>query len=807
MKKFFKILLKVLLSLLGLVIVAAAVVSLYVYTNFVKVDRGDSYRKIPVESLTVNGYTFLDLNRNGKLDVYEDTREDLNVRVNDLYAQMTLQEKLRLLRGAGMKSVYSLDATNEVVQGAAGTTTAIPRLGIPTLFLSDGPAGLRISAERKNDEKKYYATAFPIGTLLASSWDVNLVEEVGKAMGQEAVAYGVDVILGPGVNIHRNPLCGRNFEYYSEDPLLTGEIGAAMVNGIEANGVGASVKHFVANNQETNRNFNNVKVSPRALREIYLKGFEIIVKKARPWTIMSSYNKLNGTYTSESRELLTGILRDEWGFPGLVMTDWFGGKNPPAQIHAGNDLLEPGTRKQYRLLKKAVKTGTLAEEDVETSVKRILRMVLNSRKMVPGRFGNNPDLEAHAVLTRQSAAEGMILLKNEVVLPLADVKNIALYGKFSYDFIPGGTGSGDVNEAYVVSLEEGLVNAGYTVDPEVKRAFDGFRELHAEEFTKPEGFFQAMLHPYNPPEWNPAPEELTRYAENSDVAVITLGRISGEGFDRVEKDDFLLTHKEQELLRNVCEAYHSAGKKVIVVLNVGGVVETVSWKDQVDAILLAWQAGQEGGNSVADVLSGNVNPCGKLPMTFPINLADHPSSANFPMKAGSIDVKSLLFGAKEKPEDQLVANVDYTEYKEGIYVGYRHFDTKSVEVSYPFGFGLSYTHFDYQDMEVEVAEDTLRIKVRVENTGDVAGKEVVEIYVAKPDASVDRPVHELKAFAKTPVLQAGEGADLGFRIPVSDLSYWDEDASNWKLETGTYVIEAAASSRDIRLSKEISVGL
>jgi beta-glucosidase len=805
MKKFLKTSLKVLLSFLGLLVVIIIAAAIYIYSNYANVDKSDSYRHTAVKKITVDGYTFFDLNRNGKLDIYEDTREPMDKRVNDLISQMTPDEKIRMLRGAGMKTVFSLDASNEVVSGAAGTISAIPRLGIPTIFLSDGPAGLRINPIRKHSDKTYYCTAFPIGTLLASTWDVNLVEKVGEAMGNEALEYGVDVILGPGVNIQRNPLNGRNFEYYSEDPLVTGEIGAAMVNGIESNGVGTSVKHFVANSQETARNLNNAIISQRALREIYLKGFEIIVKKAQPWTVMSSYNKVNGTYTSESRDLLTGILRNEWGFKGLVMTDWFGGKNPPAQIHAGNDLLEPGTKIQYRALKKASENGKLSQEDIDTSVKRILKLILNSKKMLPYKFSDKPDLKAHAEITRQSASEGMVLLKNNGVLPFKGINNIALFGGFSYDLIAGGTGSGDVNEKYVVSPEEGLKNAGYTINEEAKKAFEAFKQAHAKEFIKPSGTLRAMITPYNPPEMIPGKEQLAQSAGTSDVAVVTIGRNSGEGRDRVEKDDFLLTDGEKEMLKNVCDTYHSAGKKVVVVLNIGGVIETESWKDLPDAILLAWQGGQEGGNSVADILSGKVNPCGKLPMTFPVALSDHASSKNFPMDGQQMSIKSFLSGSKEKPQDKQVKNVDYTKYEEGVYVGYRYFDTRNIDVSYPFGYGLSYTSFEYSRMDVNVANDTISIKVKVKNTGDTAGKEVVEIYVSKPDTEIDRPVQELKAFAKTSLVNSGEEAELEMKIPVKDLSYWNEKNSEWTLEKGTYVIKASSSSRDPKLSKEISL--
>jgi beta-glucosidase len=805
MKKFLRILLRVVLSLIGLIVVLAIIVAIYINSNIISPDKKDRQKGDDIEEITVNSFTFRDLNRNGELDIYEDSRKSIEERADDLLSQMTVDEKLRLLKGGGMKSGLSLGSSKGGVAGAVGTIVPIARLGIPTIYLSDGPAGLRISPTRKNDDHTYYCTAFPIGTLLASTWNTDLVEQVGEVMGNEALEYGVDVILGPGANIQRSPLCGRNFEYYSEDPVITGNIGAAMVNGIESNGVGTSVKHFVANNQETNRNFNDVIVSDRAFREIYLKGFEIIVKKAQPWTIMSSYNKVNGIHTSESPYLLTGILRDEWGFEGIVMTDWFGGEHPPAEIHAGNDLLEPGTRMQYKALNKALKDGTLSMEDVDTSVKRILKLILESRKMEQYDYSNHPDLVAHAAVTRQSGAEGMVLLKNENALPLISVKNIALFGVTSYDFIAGGTGSGDVNEAYTVSLEEGLTNAGYTINEPAKKDFETHREAHKEAFEKPEGLVDAMMSKYDPPELIPNAEQLSQYVNSADLAVITIGRNSGEGFDRVKENDFDLSSDELKLIKEVCESFHASGKKVVVVLNIGGVIETASWKELPDAILLAWQGGQEGGNSVTDLLSGKVNPSGKLTMTFPVALEDHASSANFPIEGASMNLTSFLFGAKEKPADEQVANVDYTKYEEGIYVGYRHFDKNNMEVSYPFGYGLSYTQFEFESMDVFVTDGIINITIKVNNTGNAAGKEVVEIYVSKPDSEIDRPVQELKAFAKTPLLNSGETAELNLTIPVSELSYWNEDTSGWKLEEGAYTIHAGSSSRDLKLSAEISL--
>ncbi len=805
MKKFWKVLLWTILSIVGIIIVVVIIGGISLSRNMVNVEKTPFYDGSNIKEITVDGTAFRDLNGNGTLDIYEDTRQPMEMRLDDLVAQMTLDEKIRLLKGSGMKGAFGSGSSGEGISGAVGKIVPVPRLGIPTVYLSDGPAGLRINPIRKNDDKTYYCTAFPIGTLLASTWDTDLVEKVGEAMRNEVLEYGIDVILGPGANIHRNPLCGRNFEYYSEDPVVTGNIGAAMVNGIESNGVGTSVKHFVANNQETNRNNNNVIISQRAFREIYLKGFEIIVKKSQPWTIMSSYNLVNGTHTSESRYLLTDILRNEWGFEGIVMTDWFGGTDPPAEIHAGNDLLEPGTRKQYKVLTKAAENGELSEEDIDISVKRILGLILNSRKMEQYPFSNDPDLEAHAAITRRSGAEGMVLLKNEGALPMNNVQNIALFGVTSYDFIAGGTGSGDVNEAYTVSLEEGLLSAGYTINQSAREAFEAHKAAHAKAFVKPEGTVKAMMGQYAPPQWIPSADQIGEIAGSSDIAMITIGRNSGEGFDRVEKDDFLLTTDEQDLIRKVSDAFHSAGKRVVVVLNIGGVIETASWKDEPDAILLAWQGGQEGGHSVTDILSGKVNPSGKLPMTFPVALSDHASSANFPMGGVRMNPRSMISGAKAKPENEQVANIDYTNYEEGIYVGYRHFDKANLEVSYPFGYGLSYTHFEFEDMVVEGSVDLIEILVTVTNTGETAGREVVELYVSKPDTEIDRPVRELKAFAKTPLLNPGETADVTMAIPVSDLAYWNEAASGWTVEEGIYTFHAASSSRDIRLSKEIGL--
>ena len=524
---------------------------------------------------------------------------------------MTVDEKIRLLTGTGEVAediLVAVGETDKIVPGAAGTTYPILRLGIPAMVMADGPAGLRISARRDSCPRTFYCTAFPVATLLASTWNTDLVQQVGQAMGNEVLEYGCDILLAPALNIHRNPLCGRNFEYYSEDPFLTGKIAVAMVKGIQQNGVGTSVKHFAVNNQETNRIANDAILSPRAMREIYLKGFEMVVKEANPWTVMSSYNKINGVYTSESYDLLTTILRKEWGYQGMVVTDWFGGRDAVGQVQAGNDLLMPGKIRQQDSIRQALKTGKLSMADVDRNVRRVLELILKTPRFKGYPYSEQPDLKAHASVTREAAAEGMILLKNDgKTLPLAaDVRDIAVFGNTSYQFIAGGTGSGDVEEAYSVSLEEGLTGAGFILDKGLKQHYLDY--IRAEE-AKIDWKKYNHVTPPRIVECTLDEGLIRRKAEETDMAMITIGRNAGEYSDRKVKDDFELCADEREMLEKVTRIFHQEGKKVVVILNIGGVIETASWKDRPDAILLAWQGGQEGGNSVADILSGKVNPC------------------------------------------------------------------------------------------------------------------------------------------------------------------------------------------------------
>ena len=728
--------------------------------------------------------------------------------VDEVLKAMTLEEKAMLVVG-GNRQIASAGDNGMIgshaqrVPGAAGTTQAIPRLGIPSTVLTDGPAGVRINPRRNNDSNTYFCTGFPVGTALACTWNTQLVEEVGQCIGNEVLEYGCDVLLAPGMNIHRSPLCGRNFEYYSEDPFVTGKIAAAYVRGVQSQGVGTSVKHFAANSQETNRMGVNEVISQRALREIYLKGFEIAVREAAPWTIMSSYNRINGPFTQEDRQLLTTILRDEWGFDGIVMTDWTGLRNTAAQIQAGNDLMEPGADSQIKDITDKVKSGELSEADLDICVKRILQYLVKTPAFRAYQYSNKPNLKAHAEVTRHSATEGMVLLKNDgKALPIDGEKTVAVFGITSYDFIAGGTGSGDVNKAYTIDLMQGLNESGLKVNEKLANLYKSY-QTYQQSLTAAGpargGWFwgKAVL-----PEMAVSRPIVNVQAQESDLAIITLGRQAGEGSDRQVDGDFTLTDVERQLISDVCDAFHLANKPVVVVLNMGNVIETASWKSMPDAILLAWQPGQEGGYSVADVLTGKAYPSGKLTMTWPNILIDLPSSASFP---------NIRPAAGRTRGNNNVEFQDYTKHVEGINVGYRYFTTNEKPVSYPFGFGLSYTTFSYSRPVVKATKDGLTASITITNTGERAGKEVVELYVSAPSGGLEKPARELKAFAKTKELQPSQSQTLTMNLSLYDLASYNEATQAWETAPGRYTISFGASVEDIRatapysLSKQYSV--
>lgn len=732
-----------------------------------------------------------------------------STKAKEIVSKMTLEEKADLVVGKGMKlpgmnsqSGPVVGKTEDKVPGAAGTTHEISRLGIPSIVLSDGPAGIRIDPIRNGDSSKtYYATAWPVATLLASTWDTGMVKKMGTYFGNEIHEYGADIILGPALNIQRNPLGGRNFEYFSEDPVVAGLMTSALVNGIQSSGVGTSIKHFVANNQETNRNTVNTIVSERALREIYLKGFEIAVKKSQPWTVMSSYNKLNGTYTSQEYDLLTTILRKEWGFKGFVMTDWFGGKDPVAQMKAGNDLLMPGTPNQTKAIIEAVKNGTLDEKVLDENCERILNIIFESPAYKNYKYSDKPDLKKHAEISKIVAEDGMVLLKdNDHALPFnKNVHSIALFGINGYELIAGGTGSGDVNKAYSISLAKGLGNAGYTVAATVENTYTNYiNEEHAKHPKK--NFFAEFMNPTPPVKEYVADENfLNNAASADDIALISIGRNAGEGRDRKIQDDFNLSDTERALIEGVTKAFHAKNKKVVVVLNIGGVIEVANWRDIPDAILLAWQPGLEGGNAIANLLSGKINPSGKLAVTFPVKYEDDPSAKNFPGKEFPEQAITGNFGMKQIPAE--------VTYDEGVYVGYRYYNTYMVKPAYEFGYGLSYTNFSYSNLKLSASKfnGSIIASFVITNTGKVAGKEVAQLYISAPSGNLNKPAEELKNFAKTGLLKPGQSMTVQFNIKASDLASFDTKRASWIADAGKYIVKIGASSENIKLSADFTV--
>ena len=546
--------------------------------------------------------------------------------IDEVVSAMTLEEKVHLVIGCGMSM-----GSDTKFPGTAGRTYDIPRLGIPSAYLADGPHRLAMAAKREFDSRTYHATEFPSSTTVAATFNPDAAHKVGRTLGMEVKDYGLDVLLAPGVNLMRNVLCGRNHEYYSEDPVLAGKMAAAYINGVQSRGTGTCLKHFAVNNQETNRNNNDSHLTQRPLRELYLKCFEIAVKESQPWSVMTAYNKVNGKYTCEDRELTEDILRDEWGFKGLVMSDWNAGKDAVTSIVAGNDMLQPGQDRQYKAILEAVENGTLDLALLDRSVKRVLEFVVKSHTFAGYEYPNKTDLEAHAQVDREIGAEGIVLLDNKQALPMAaGIKKVALYGTTSYDMVPAGMGFGSTGIGYyTVSMVEGLRNAGYIVDKELLNCY---KKHMADE--------QKRLFPHGKPpfaftplpraeEFLPTAEELAAQVKANDIAVLTLGRVSGEGCDR-RVEDFLLKENELALIKQVSAAYHAAGKKLVVVLNICSPVETASWKGLADAVVCAFQPGQEVGNCITDILTGKVNPSGKLPMTFAVKYGDAPSDANFP---------------------------------------------------------------------------------------------------------------------------------------------------------------------------------
>lgn len=746
----------------------------------------------------------------GMLAAYASAVADdtIDARAEALVSQMTLDEKIGMIVGDGRFvpgfEPRTSDAGKGMIVEDQRSESVIPRLSLRTTPMSDGPAGLNREPRKDGDAHYHYTTAFPTSTCLAATWNLDLARSVGEAFGNEVLEYDYDLVLAPGLNLHRNPNDGRVFEYYSEDPLLSGRMAAFMVIGLQSNGIGATLKHFVAHNQQTNRRTYNAVISQRALREIYLRGFEIAVREGRPKAIMSSYNRVNGFYTAENPELLKTVAREEWGFDGLHITDFDGLGSAAAKVRAGSNLLMSGNDQEFEEIKNAISDRSLDERTLDEALFHWIKFKLGSpraRGYVPT---STPDLKAHADVARKAAEEGMVLLKNDSnCLPLSGKETVALFGKTSYDLIPYGTGSGTVRSlAYCVSAYDGLNAAGFTVLDDMARKYTDYIEKIKRENLVPEYFDNPKMRADNGIVGNQAPphfkerlvafskeqaiprEEIVEYASRSDVALITFGRSAGENY---ENGYLPMADVERELLNDVCDVFHAAGKKVIVVLNVGGVWETASWMSQPDAILVAWLPGQEGGHAIAGIIKGDVNPSGKLPDSFPLTYDDVPSSNSFPGVPADDPVNSF--------------------YTEGIYVGYRYYDSFDVPTAYEFGYGLSYTSFEYTDLELSDStfSSKMVVSATVTNAGTVAGKEIAQLYLSAPAEAIEKPMQELKGFAKTRLLQPGESQRISIELDGRALASFWSGRSAWIADKGEYEVRIGASSRDIRLKKSFAV--
>ena len=679
--------------------------------------------------------------------------------VKKLVNELTLEEKASLCSGADFWH-----------------TKAIDRLNIPAAMVSDGPHGIRKQeslADHMGVAESIKAIGFPTASAMACSFDRDLLHKVGDALGEECVAEDLAVLLGPGINMKRSPICGRNFEYYSEDPVVAGELGAAFVNGVQEHGVGTSLKHFAANNQEWRRMSISAEIDERTLREIYLAAFETVVKKAQPWTIMCSYNRINGVYSCENDWLLNKVLRDEWGFEGLVMTDWGAMDERVPSLKAGLDLEMPDCHGETdKLIVKAVQSGELEESVLDTAVERILTMVdkyLTARKGIdpasmvhplPSSVERGYDVAAHHALARTTAEQSAVLLKNEDILPLQKDKKIAFIGEFAKVPRIQGGGSSHINNT---SVESALDAAGDSVS-----YAQGF---HIDEETTDETLLQ----------------EAITLAKESDVAVIFAGlpdSFESEGFDRTHLN---MPANQNELIARISEVQPN----VVVVLHSGSPI-AMPWLDKVAGVLQMYLAGQASGGAAVNLLFGDATPCGKLAETFPLHLEDNPSYLNFP-------------GNREK-----------VCYQEGVFIGYRYYDKKKMDVLFPFGYGLSYTDFTYSNMKVTVngknaadvdvikETDEIVVSADITNTGNCDGAEIVQLYIKNPVVYEIRPEKELRDFAKV-FLKAGETKTVTFTLNARAFSYYETRIHDWYAESGDYEILLASSSRDIRLQYTVSI--
>lgn len=660
----------------------------------------------------------------------------MEAKVKQTLEQMTLEEKAVLCTGVN-----------------AWQTAAIERLNIPAIVVSDGPHGVRRTDSLVSKSKP--ATCFPTASALAATWNVNLAQQLGAALGKECLALGVDILLGPGNNMKRTPLCGRNFEYYAEDPFLGGELAAAFITGVQSQGVGTSLKHYAVNNQEYQRFIIDAQVDERALREIYLAGFEHAVKKAQPWTVMCAYNRVNGTYASQHTRLLKDILKDEWGLEGFVMSDWGAVRDRVAALAGGLDLEMPGPQPEHvQAVIEAVTTGQLEEAALDDTVARILTVIFKAMD-TPKSQGSVP-VAAHHALARKIAGEAIVLLKNEgPVLPLKDVKTLAVIGCAAQEPYFQGGGSSHINPTRVdIPFEEIQAQAGEAT------------LYYADGYRMEAGFDQVLI------------DKAVTCAQQADVALLMIALPSfkeSEGYDRADLD---LPEQQVALIKAVA----AVQPQTVVILNNGSAVMLEAWLDDVPAVLEAWMMGQAGGGAIADVLFGKVNPSGKLAETFPRHLQDTPAYLNFPGENGVV------------------------RYGEGLFIGYRYYNAREIDVRFPFGYGLSYTTFTYDNLRVstETFQDIagMQVSVDVTNSGSVAGQEIVQVYVHDHESRLVRPVKELKGFAKV-ALEPGETKTVSFDLDARAFAYYDPAYQRWITESGAFDILIGSSSADLRLKTTV----
>ena len=673
--------------------------------------------------------------RDGLIQLTEDA-------VSLVAAELTDDEKSHLVAGTG----------NPKKEGASGGTYEIERLGIPSVTVNDGPAGVR------------YKTAvwYPSIMNITSSWDGDLICSVGGAIGRDSLALGIDIVLGPGMNIQKNVLGGRNFEYCSEDPLLTAYSASAYVNGMQAAGAGACLKHFAGNEQETNRGSESSAMTERALREIYLKPFQLTVKNASPWSIMSSYNQVNGAYASINKDLLTGILRGEWGYKGTVMSDWGAAGAIEDKVNALNDIKMPGDKDDAKNVLAGIKNGKVDRDALDKCCEHILYTITQSPTFKKLEMDTKVDFKGNGKIAEEAAADTLVLLKNDNgALPCKTGASIALFGNGAFKTIFGGSGSGGVTPKKSVTVAKGISNSeNLSLYDEKNNIF-----RRAEEHSKTDPSKDIAV----------TEEYAKQCADGADTAVIVISRITMEGADNSPtKGDYLLNDTEFDMVKRVSDAFHAKGKTVTVLINTGSAIEVASWRDLVDAIIFIGYPGQNTGNAVAKVLSGEVNPSAKTTMSWPLSYSDTPAHLYFPGNPGKV------------------------VYYEDIYVGYRYYNTFDVDVAYPFGYGLSYTEFDYSGFSVKENKDgTFTAAVTVTNKGETAGREIAQIYVSKPETTLEQPAKELCGFAKTKLLQPGESETLEITITADDLYSYDTQNSRYIIDSGKYTFYAASSAADM----------